>query len=486
LKSEKFIKIIVINRISKTIIGIVVALIFIGFDGYGQVDDSQHQMTGGFAVIKGKVFNLKTDNIIEVDIDDWAVASRRQYFAEIDSLGNFMFSLYIFNTQDVLLVFQNRWHAIFIAPNDTLSITIDADNFPVNNKYEGTYSKSCADYLKYRQEKEIIFTKNNLKPYSEKDYKLWRDSIFISEERKLHDYSDLNNLDSFFKKWLTNDLILRYKIDVIKYYLANKDLQLDANDLNSIILIDTVFRSNSSNYSEYINILASLIARPCNEEFKFRIKNILNDRKTEKVSSSNRPKLDILNFEKDYFKCFAQSAGIVDDTLVKEILIAHMYLNSLRKNLNIGIDLAIDKITDPRIKTLLLYTQNKYDLQHGSYPLIQPSESNILSDIKNKYKGHVIYVEFWSVWCSPCLSLLTKMKEEEKKIENKDVKFVYLCCRSDKNRWEKIVNELKLKGEHILLTSEEYAQLSTEFDIVSVPKSIKIDREGNITPKKIQ
>ena len=137
----------------ETIKIILLILVTFSIDSECQNNTSNFEVSGYTTVIGTiKNFNKSYDQYrsIEIQIDDWTTSLRRQYFANVDSLGNFSISFYILNKQDVLFTFNNKWHLIFVDPNDTLNISIDSDNFPEGNKYQGKTASFCSDYLKYK------------------------------------------------------------------------------------------------------------------------------------------------------------------------------------------------------------------------------------------------------------------------------------------------------------------------------------------------
>ena len=68
----------------------------------------------GYTTIKGTIKNFEKFydqyKSIEIQVNDWTISFRRQYFANIDSLGQFSMSFYIYNYQDVLFTYKNKWH----------------------------------------------------------------------------------------------------------------------------------------------------------------------------------------------------------------------------------------------------------------------------------------------------------------------------------------------------------------------------------------
>lgn len=127
--------------------------------------------------------------------------------------------------------------------------------------------------------------------------------------------------------------------------------------------------------------------------------------------------------------------------------------------------LALD-VTEPNKEKLSLINANKVKLT--------------FDDIKAKYKGKIIYVDFWASWCVPCrVAMPSSLKLKE---QMKDVVFVYLSIDKGFEDWKKasLAEDINDYVESYLITNPEVSDFMRKYKIATIPRYMIFDKQGNM------
>ena len=96
-----------------------------------------------------------------------------------------------------------------------------------------------------------------------------------------------------------------------------------------------------------------------------------------------------------------------------------------------------------------------------------------------KYKGKVIFVDFWTTWCAPCLRAMKESESVKKEFENKDVVFVYITNpTSPLKTWENKI--LAIQGEQYYITIAQWNFLQKIYKINGIPHYLIFNKTGEL------
>lgn len=171
-------------------------------------------------------------------------------------------------------------------------------------------------------------------------------------------------------------------------------------------------------------------------------------------------------------------------------------LDNSRKSLSGKLmELLENEISLPAARNYILQQNEKYvameNRQRAKAESLKSAETvkemsegeQILRKLIEPYKGKIILLDIWGVWCAPCRAALSHSQEQYEHFKDYDMVFMYLANRSDEEKWKNIINEYNVTGDNVVHFNLPEAQQSAVENFLKVnawPSYRLIDQEGNI------
>lgn len=116
---------------------------------------------------------------------------------------------------------------------------------------------------------------------------------------------------------------------------------------------------------------------------------------------------------------------------------------------------------------------------------VNKTEGDELFDaMLKKFKGKVVYVDFWATWCGPCKSGIKRIMPLKEEMKNEDVVFLYITNQtSPEGTWKNSI--ANIKGEHYRVSADEWNYLKDKFKITGIPHYTLVNRKGEIVKPKL-
>ena len=111
-------------------------------------------------------------------------------------------------------------------------------------------------------------------------------------------------------------------------------------------------------------------------------------------------------------------------------------------------------------------------------------EKSSWSQILDKFKGKVIYVDFWASWCMPCINEIPYLEKLKSLYYNKDVIFVSISIDLQYSNWKGRVDQLKIDNPYsFLLVNTNNSPLLKSLDVTTIPHFVLYDKTGKVAVK---
>lgn len=144
-----------------------------------------------------------------------------------------------------------------------------------------------------------------------------------------------------------------------------------------------------------------------------------------------------------------------------------------------------DGITHPFLKQEAERLLNKNYPENGAAGYIMPEDekgTEIMKKIIDPFKGKMLFVDFWGIFCGPCVAGIKDRKETRAEHKgNPDFEFIFITSdgESPLDRYNTFVEEQQLEHTY-RLTDDEYLYLRQLFKFNGIPRYVVIDKEGRV------
>lgn len=125
------------------------------------------------------------------------------------------------------------------------------------------------------------------------------------------------------------------------------------------------------------------------------------------------------------------------------------------------------------------------------YRLDKISDVNdFITNLKSKFKGKALIIDFWATWCGPCLSDMPYSRKLHESNKDLPVEYIYICTNnnSDMTIWKNKITVMQIPGVHIFMDDKIVTKLKTAFNVpgAGFPAYIVIDAKGQLRQNAIQ
>jgi thiol-disulfide isomerase/thioredoxin len=307
--------------------------------------------------------------------------------------------------------------------------------FTEHNFFEKTRSKNIDSVLFYR--KKFASYKMNL----------------LNKYRSTHEMSDI------YYKWLHSQYSYEPFERTLVDNIHNRD-SLDDGIISKIMekgINDEYAALNTSEYNDLVD---------------FYVASKLN-KKSKKLSLADR------------FHYVADSNILSGST--KDVYLSRFMAWLIKRPDSIYYPLykKYDQIVhNKKMKQLVTSRRNDYENPKTASAInVNNGKKNSLTDIFKKYKGKVIYVDFWASWCVPCRAEMPNAAILKDKLKGKNIVFLYLGYNDKEIAWLKARKQIGIQGEHYLLNDKMIKEADELFVINGIPHYAIIDKDGKIISK---
>ncbi|MCK9626163.1 MAG: TlpA family protein disulfide reductase [Bacteroidales bacterium] len=436
--------------------------------------DIEHKQT----IVCGQIINQTSETskvitIIECDPLD----ENDRYAVRLDSTGRFRAEFNMLWGHSFTINYDKNFINAYAEVGDSIYVEIDAVKFHEKNpeaiRFGGKNSEKnrefnqiCTDMMckiDYRSFTDFTLPLNDFMVIFEKEVKKINDSISI--------YCDKNNM-SIWTQNMMKDMLL--------YSLSNYALdykgqsEKDESGFYTQPIFDIYNNDKFSNMMFQYHLTA------------YFYRQILSDTLMISYIKSK----DVIQAEKYGLK----KIMAMPKCLSRDVMLFRLYSKLHVEKDNIKENIFYNKGVYNKVLTLYKQTQSDELPQitsgKGAFFITKKGEIENIADfsieklIREKYKGKVIYIDIWAVWCGSCRAEMAPARELHKLFHDEDVAFVNICMSSKQEAWISMIKNGEIEGDNYYFDDDLSAEASASMLSGGYPTYILIDKTSKIRNKK--
>lgn len=401
--------------------------------------------------IKGKIHDFTIGSKINISYLD--VINQNIFIVASSIVENKgMFEISINIDKPGLFQINNNIY-VFITPDDNITIEIKG------NKIVNAIGKNSGNYLFFSTfsynslVSEIVINSENA---------IYMAKSIINEQLDGFKNLDRNNVSKQFITYLNNDIKCRY---FSLFFVQINKKKIVLNDIEKIIEFNGhVNFPNENNYRMLTNYFYYLIQ---NENFQLN-----NDFFFKTAYKFNN--MGFNETDKEFLLFWLYRYGVKSEITFKSY---EDFFNIISMN-----------IRNKKYKDILNYWNSIYQKKQGFYSeemlmvRLRDIDGNEITfqNLLEKYKGKLIFLDFWAKWCGACLSEFPDIGMLDNKINNPDFVTVGISIDNDFKDFEQICKKYNLKNSNQYFLGEKQNTIHHFFELESIPKYNLINKDSKI------
>lgn len=425
----------------------------------------------------------------------------------IDRSGRFHVRLSQPFEGDIGMMYPPHFIKLYGSPGEKISLSIDATKWPnVDDpleamKISGKFADLSRDIIDFENSinKAGLHHEQPVDSIPDDKYASARIQEMHERLRFLNKYlAEKNMHNPAFVHWGENEIYYRAGWDIaLKCFSGKINRTTDFKQL--MVLLKAVplhspLGEHSSDYYVFIRLLASdfQIITNVNDSVAHVLK--LQRSETAPVPIGENKRVIVNNPLADDPRLPITLSAV--DRYTQGLTRQLMYYQILASSENAKQDISIyeNVITNRAILQLLNDKRKdnvkpfaRYDLsQHiRDYPFNDTAKKRLLGLLESE-KGHYLAMDFWGIWCGPCMLEMPVYRAFIDSLSSKPVKFLFLALDTDLQKAIAVKDRYNIPAQFISLTDDEKNILENVMGFSGVPAHFLVNPQGTVISDHIQ
>lgn len=392
--------------------------------------------------VSGRITGIPDDGRQSLIINecDFSEKSAR-IFVELDSAGCFNVNVPFSSGHTFTIVYERTFINAYAEPGDTIHIDVDASVSPLAFRLSGDHGE-LNEELAHAHEALEIYSGMNLPPSDTPldEYMPAFQAIVNEKQSIIDNYIAANSLSAEAADMLRIDNLFTIANSSIDYSGANREEKY-AFFTDSIFDIYNENNARLMIFPYHLSALCSNFPEIIDRTPKGKIRDLMY----VAIAEDTVPQREDFANPAYYDRVFGKRQAIIDLSHVKS-------------------------------GDILVYRNGVVESFDGKQPI---------EWVRETYPDKPIYLDICATWCGPCRSSLAQSEDVRAHFKDKDVVFVVLWLKSDKESWSDFVPSVT-NAVHVLVNDDEISDaIMGAFNLHGFPSCYLIGREGKIHSEDI-
>lgn len=346
----------------------------------------------------------------------------------------------------------------YASPGDTVNIYYDRNGIALININSITTKSQVLQNLYYNIKKNTIGINSLIE--QEVSNLITREPIVLPPPEKAASNNVLF-IDTLFLKGFIDEntrtlLALRQYGFLCSYYIFKNNTSAFKSIFEQKLLPHNYFIESSIYYKELFITYAKLIA------------NVKLDKEE-------------IDYKKLAFSDYSQFGNTLRDyllfySLTKARVFQPTDFNEIEKYF-------LNTCTDSLLKKHYIQSEiPKSNISNPKSDIVFDTKSTSiqLSALLEKFRGKVIYIDFWASWCAPCIAEMPDGKKLRDKYRNKNIVFIFISIDNSFKAWLNSQHRLLIDNNEpsLLLAETKKSKIINSLKLSSIPRYLIYNKKG--------
>lgn len=428
--------------------------------------------------IQGRILNAESQKI-KINL----TSSYLPYYIEeneitTDVSGFFQLNINVKKPTEAALVIRDEYFPLYLEPNFNLVFNTDMEGFDNSLVITGNGSnENNFNKLFYSQFEDPALAVVNTALRRDNNADDFCKIMLQKRNDKfefLENYRRANSLSNQFYQLKKNEIEYQYGIDLIKYFEENARLNNLSKPVEPSFFIDSAIKkisvqneaaSSQRHYTEF-----------CFLYNKYEYNKILQ-----------RDKRFYLPYES-----YQNAKKIFVGKTLQAVQFQIIDEQFSQRNHNAVETIYNEFITTCNHTDMKNYLQEKHEFANiiskgkpaPNFSLIDIAGNTISLE---KFKGKVLYIDFWASWCYPCIEQIKPMQVLETEYAGKPIEFIKINVDENKQNWFIASDKYHVRNENNFYSPRSFqGEAAKGFDVGSIPAFFIIDQNFKIIAKNAE